>query len=194
MEQLVWVGVNGYESLYKVSSSGDIMVLPKKVGFGKGYIQKGRLSKLRTDKNGYKILTFSKKDVRKTIKIHRVVAIAFIPNPENKPQVNHKNGIKSDNRVENLEWVTGSENVIHGFKVLKRKNPKWGRGRFGKLHAKSRPIIQYNMNGDFIKEWESMNIACLVLGINGGTGGISSCCRGVSKKAYGFKWKYKETV
>jgi len=91
---------------------------------------KKRDSILKTkDNNGYRQLKLSKNGVNKMYSVHRIVAEAFIPNPENKPCVNHKNGIKSDNRVENLEWVTRSENDIHAYKLgLKtvNKNPNYG--------------------------------------------------------------------
>lgn len=77
--------------------------------------RKGRFLKPSTDKNGYLRITVSNKGLRKSIFVHRLVALAFIPNPENKPTVNHINAIKTDNRVENLEWATHKDQKIHSI-------------------------------------------------------------------------------
>lgn len=185
----MWRPIADYDNLYEVSNFGSVRALQKRIGRNPGYIRDGIVLKRRLDHNGYQVVSLSDSKLKKTFKIHRLVAMAFISNPDNKPQVNHKNGIKTDNRVENLEWATSKENVNHKYDVLHQPYPKWMRGRSGKLNARSRPVIQKSLDGKFIREWDSINLASKELGMN--SGGISSCCRGASKKAYGFVWKYK---
>lgn len=105
----IWKDVVGFEGLYQVSNLARIKVV------GKEYIMIQNNDK--PNFMGYNLVTLKKNNTRKTIRVHRLVAIAFIPNPENKPQVNHINAIKTDNRVENLEWATASENSIHATKL-----------------------------------------------------------------------------
>lgn len=109
-----WKDIKGYEGLYQISNLGRVRSLPKHCGFGKGYTTKEIFLKPHL-RLGYICYTLYKNDVPKSIGAHRLVAIAFIPNPLNKPQVNHINGIKTDNTIKNLEWVTNSENVKHAF-------------------------------------------------------------------------------
>ena len=113
---------------------------------------------------------------------HRVVAETFIPNPENKPFINHKNGVKSDNRIENLEWCTQKENILHAFKTGLSKSQT-----NGKL---SKEIGQYDVQGNFIMVYPSTMEIERTLKIHHSR--ISYACKHGSV-AGGYKWKYSKT-
>lgn len=109
-------------------------------------------------------------------KVHRLVAEAFIPNLENKKTINHKDGNKLNNRVDNLEWATDSEQQIHAYKIGLRKK-----------HNKK--VNQYDLQGNFIKTWDSSLIAENKLNIGHH---IGECCKGKRKTTGGYIWKYKD--
>lgn len=109
-----WRNIEGYEGRYQVSNFGRIK------SFTRG---KGKIFKVKSSPNGYYLTHLTKNSQTKTFRVHRLVAQEFIPNPENKPFVNHKDGKKWNNLAENLEWVTQKENNIHAHKIGLSKPP-----------------------------------------------------------------------
>lgn len=113
-----WKDVVGYEGIYQVSDLGRVKRVKKTKGATEGKILKNLLNKRKDNSEGYYYASLWRNGREHRITVHRLVALAFIPNPKNKPEINHKNGIKAFNRPENLEWVTKSENALHARRVL----------------------------------------------------------------------------
>lgn len=128
-------------------------------------------------KDGYVVATLSKGGKKYKCYLHRLVAETFIPNPDNLPQVNHIDEDKTNNCVENLEWITPKDNCNYGT-----RNERQGLGH-------SKPIEQYDLEGNFIKEWDSAAQVERDLGFNHSN--ISKCCLGRYNIAYNYKWKFK---
>lgn len=147
----------------------------------------GRFKKLTPyTRNGYLTVDFNKNRRRIHRYIHRLVAQTFIPNPENKCDVNHINGVKTDNRVENLEWATRSENMKHSFDVLGQR-PTW-LNKKGKEFPLSKIVIQIK-DGNIVGEYYGGCEAERITGVS--QGDISAVCLGKKHSAGGFQWKYK---
>ena len=192
----IWKPVVGYEGLYEVSSYGRVRSLDKITTDGRRIKGKILKTQIGNTNGGYKKAYLYNKDGVKTFNVSRLVAFAFIPNPENKPYVDHINTIRTDDRAENLRWVTPKENSNNPLTLNHfprgDKHPKAGLGKFGKLNGHSRPIMQYTKEGVFIREWECSLQVQRELGIWGAN--ITKCCQGVYKSTGGYIWKYKEVA
>jgi hypothetical protein len=134
MEIEIWKDIPGYEGLYQASSLGRIKGLPKKVRCNTGHTTTKECILKPTFKTGGYPFVVLYKDSRskRSITVHRLIATTFLPNPENKDTVNHKNGIKTNNKVENLEWLTKKENINHAYRTGIAK------GRQGEKHGRSK--------------------------------------------------------
>jgi len=174
----IWKDIEGYEGRYKVSNLGNV----------KGMLFHGRSHehsiKPVLHHTGYLIVQLSKHP-SKSFVVHRLVAKAFIPPIAGKPCVNHIDGNKTNNRVDNLEWVTYAENTkhaIHAGLMNPRETPK----RFGKDNPKSKSVLQYDANGNFIKKWDSQSDAARFYSAKSST--LSNCIDKPTKLFRGFMW------
>jgi len=189
----VWKDINGSEGIYQVSSLGRIRSCDRIIverPTQKTQRVKGKIIKTVPGTTGYLIFSLHNKYRQVSARVHRIVAMTFLPLLEGKNHVNHKNGIKTDNRVDNLEWVTRSENELHKHRVLGIKGACIG--RFGSDHPQSRKRIQLTPDDVVIREWNCAADIERELGFL--SSGISACCSGVQKTAYGYKWKFKEEM
>ena len=176
----IWKDVKNYEGLYQVSNYGRV----KSLNFDR--IKKEKIMKSYVDKIGYYSIRLCKNGKSKLVRVHRLVAESFLQRPNKNTEVNHIDGNKLNNFVDNLEWVTHKENMIHAFKNNLAQYPP---PRYGKANAKSKSVVQYDKNGNKIKIWECTKQAGEILKFN--YKHISDVCLGKRKTAGGYIWKYE---
>lgn len=178
LEDERWLPIVGYEGLYEISNHGNVKRLPIIQTNSRGIKRKlkGHLVPIYK-KARYLYCDLTSNKITKHYRVHRLVAEAFIPNPEKLPEVNHKDENKENNHVNNLEWCD------------RLYNARYGCGKEKVAKALGKPIEQYDLNGNFIKEFPSISECTRQTGYN--IGFISDCCNGKYKRAYGFIWKFK---
>lgn len=183
-----WRDVQDYEGVYQVSNYGRI----KRVEHTKVYKSANQSGKFMAhyrydamilkpcfDSGGYIQIHLCRHQKKRWTKIHRLVAEAFLPNPDNLPQVNHKDGNKENSRLDNLEWVSMSDNMQHAYKTGLN---------FGRVKA----ILQFDLNGNFVQEFKSITEAAKAVDRNPSS--IQSHLKGKTTQCGGYMWKLKENA
>ena len=167
----VWRDIEGYEGLYQVSNLGNV----RSLNWGnQGYTRNMYLKK---HPSGYRQVELVKNGIKKMITVHRLVAMAFVPNPDGLPMINHRDEDKTNNRVENLEWCDNTYNVLYSLK-RHASNTKY----------RDRKIVQKDRLGNVLRVWENVATVKRVLGYNAWS--ITQCCNGKRSQAYGFEWQF----
>lgn len=189
----IWKDIKGYEKMYQISNCGRIRSLSRFINNNKedgsiGFYLKEKIKNQCISKTGYYICTLYKKGKGRTFKVHRLIAEAFIDNPSNYPIINHKDGNKLNNAIDNLEWCDYSYNNKEAYRQgLKEKNLKW---IVECNKRKRKKVNQYDLNNNLIKQWKSIHEAenqTKIHHIN-----IIKVCKGQRFTAGGYKWKYAE--
>lgn len=183
-EKEIWKPIKGYEGVYEVSNFGRVRSLDRLVTNTKGVSQryKGRILKPQKDKDGYLYVELNKCGDSKKFRIHQIVAKCFIPNPNNFPQINHKDENPLNNHVSNIEWCHQQYNNTYGNRISKMLKTY-------KSNGYSRPVIQFDTKGNYIKEYtflsdtkkDGFNLHC-----------VYQCCIFKITNHKRFIWLYKE--
>lgn len=188
----VWKDIKGYEGVYQVSNLGNV----KSLNYGRTGIEHNLKQKIYGSGSGYYYVGLSMYGKVRMLRVHRLVAEAFIPNPQNLPQINHKDENHFNNNVDNLEWCDEVYNANYGTRkrriaeTRQKKygfTPSWEKEKIKNEKLELKKIKQISKNGQLIKIWDSPLTASIELGID--ISSICKCCKGKYKTAGGFIWK-----
>ncbi|QEE50332.1 hypothetical protein FUA48_12310 [Flavobacterium alkalisoli] len=192
LENEIWRDVLNYEGCYQISNLGRVKSVERKVKSSRsktGYRTiKEKLMTPLLSKYGYYRVHLMKEGKSFIAMVHRLIAEAFIPNPNNKPQVNHINLIRTDNRIENLEWMTNKENMRHAWDNNSANKEAIKKATIIAQERNKKAVIQYNVNMEIVKTFLSIKDASEECNIRHSN--IGMCCSGKIKTAGGFIWKY----
>lgn len=179
----IWKDIKDFEGLYQVSNMGRVKSLARVIlrNNGKKQTFKEKIIKQATNKQGYYQISLWKNGIEKRYLLHRLIAEHFIPNPENKPCIDHINTDPTDNRIENLRWCTYKENNNNPLTVKHRSKPRNWKIK-GFEHWKSKPVVQLTKKGELLKIYPNAFSAEVYH--------INRCCDGERKTAGGYKWQY----
>lgn len=190
----IWRDVKGYEGLYQVSNIGRVRTLAH---ITNGKPQRAMIRKaVRNAKTGYLYVSLSKNGIAKNVTVHRLVAIAFVDNPEGKQTVNHKNENKCDNRAENLEWMTLPENLRYGTHDERARlnrpdmsgDKHFNYGKFGSEATTHKGrVIGVNIHDGSVVEFDTAATASRVLGLSSGQ--LCDHLKGRYKSCGGYRWR-----
>ena len=188
----IWRDIKGYEGLYQVSNLGRVRSVTHDIvdSLGRRSTKDGKILSLRkSSQTGYPTINLLKDGDTTSCNVHRLVAEAFIPNPNNLPCVNHKDESRDNNCVDNLEWCSYQYNNTYGTAQKRRTESL---ARFYDTHDEVlKPVVQYSTKGELIREYRSIREAERTLGLEVSSG-ISACCAHKLNTAYGYVWRFKD--
>lgn len=173
----IWKDIPGYEGLYQVSNKGSV----RSLNWGNhGFVRNLYLKK---QNRGYRHVELAKNGTKKSFTVHRLVATAFIPNPNNYKTINHIDEDKTNNSVENLEWCTMSQNMRHTIGLHRDKYRV-----MGEAFNQKEKVVQISQDGAILRVWDNL---VSIRHANGWSDwSIGECCRGKRKTAYGYIWRF----
>lgn len=171
LDNTLWKDIPSWRGLYQAHPEGYIRSVPRN-----GTRRKPHIMAISVDAYGYGVCKLRNKDKVVSAKVHRLIAETFVPNPDNKPQVNHKDGNKLNNHYTNLDWVTPSENILHAKRLGLQQD----------CHNRQ-PVQQLTLEGEVVATYPSLKEAEVQTGIH--WTGISAVTRGKRKTAGGYKWR-----
>ena len=191
MKNEIWKAIEGYEGLYQVSNLGRVRSLDRTVtqhhpetGKDVTYVVHGQIMAPYFNVHGYQCVRLRSENGRRTFLVHRLVAKAFVPNPNGYDIVNHKDESRDNNHADNLEWCTQEYNVNYGTSIQRLSESHINRSDLSKT------VEMLSLDGELLKEFPSAREAARFVGASNSN--ISRCCRDHSKTCKGYRWRYKQ--